>query len=372
MIPSFYSFPISLTLSIPLFPFFSPPKCAPGYAGSVTAISVPPFYISTCEPVPCPANSSAGTLVVNGCGCPAGYSGTFDPSSKAPYYADNCKSVPCPAHSTGQGVGSGCNCSYGGDVAPSIYPPYYISNCTAVPPNFCIAGSCPATLALSSLASAPYPQAPAFSNTISYTSSGTLVLGNNANGYYVSATAIGGGGAGGSIYYASMSSYGGRGQAGQVVSTAVAYWFAAGVSISFTVGASVSNPAGTAGNTIRAGNPTSVPALGGLSAPGGAGGTSGQTTSSYTGGGGYSWRPSYTTYSGGGGAGADCCYPNYVAGTGGTLNGGYGVDGGQGQSRTGGAGGIGCGGGGTTYQANIATTPGAGGSGEVEFYIFNV
>ena len=129
--------------------------CNPGFQGTVTPIAnVAPFYSSTCQAVSCPSNSQ-GSLGV--CSCVAGYEGTVIAISVFPYYNSTCVAckagfagivvpiegnpfynstcvlVPCPVNSSGPGGVGGCTClpGYSGNVqATTTGPMFYLSTCS--------------------------------------------------------------------------------------------------------------------------------------------------------------------------------------------------------------------------------------------------
>jgi hypothetical protein len=86
----------------------------------------------SCSAVPCPANSSGGSVPL-GCICNAGFSGSVVPTSTAPY-STSCRPVACPLHSFGIDVATGCSClhGYSGTVQATRSPPYYTSSCQGI------------------------------------------------------------------------------------------------------------------------------------------------------------------------------------------------------------------------------------------------
>lgn len=69
---------------------------APGYAGSISASTVSPFYSGAFTKAPCPPDKATG-FVPDGCTMDAGYSGSVTAATDDPYYDDsNVTAVECP------------------------------------------------------------------------------------------------------------------------------------------------------------------------------------------------------------------------------------------------------------------------------------
>jgi len=120
--------------------------CIDGYKGTVVPrIDPAQPFISTCEPVSCPAFTSGLTVantVVTGCRCNAGYTGNISTSNVPPFYVSTCVAVFCPQSNTfGSSVPMGCTCNagyMGAVTATSIAPDFYQNTCLPAP--------CPAAL----------------------------------------------------------------------------------------------------------------------------------------------------------------------------------------------------------------------------------
>jgi hypothetical protein len=107
--------------------------CKAGYSGTITAVTVSPFYIGSCAAVACPANS-AGTNVPAGCTCNAGYNGVITATMNSPFYTGSCTAVACPSNSAGTNVPAGCTCNagYSGTITASTSNPFFTGSCAAV------------------------------------------------------------------------------------------------------------------------------------------------------------------------------------------------------------------------------------------------
>jgi len=77
--------------------------CNAGYAGTITATTIPNYYSGSCEAVACPENSF-GPSVTQGCSCNQGFTGTIVASTSFPFFSGSCELLYCPtlnlAHST--------------------------------------------------------------------------------------------------------------------------------------------------------------------------------------------------------------------------------------------------------------------------------
>ena len=128
---------------------FTDDACAAGYGDSPAAeacSTAGPYTLSGCEAVYCPTASSgtvpgtSGTAGTSGCTVDPGYSGSITATTSPPYYDDSdIQAVDCPAGSKGKvpgisGTGgtSGCkvdSSKYTGSVMATSSPPdYYTSN----------------------------------------------------------------------------------------------------------------------------------------------------------------------------------------------------------------------------------------------------